>query len=95
MHFGRSTMAIDTIYKSRGNIPRVFLRGCGVPENFIEDNGIRFHGAGFRVLLLLHQLFDAKTRSLPTGSTLICKIKAFVAGSRRTTFMAGARFMSR
>ena len=30
-----STIGIDTIYKSEGNIPEVFLRGCGVPENFI------------------------------------------------------------
>ena len=30
-----STIGIDTIYKSRGKIPVEFLRGCGVPENFI------------------------------------------------------------
>ncbi|NTV67051.1 MAG: toll/interleukin-1 receptor domain-containing protein [Chlorobaculum sp.] len=35
-HEGPSTIGIDTIYKSNGNIPEVFLRGCGVPENFIE-----------------------------------------------------------
>ena len=35
-HDGPSTIGIDTIYKSRGKIPDVFLRGCGVPENFIE-----------------------------------------------------------
>jgi TIR domain/Pentapeptide repeats (8 copies) len=35
-HDGPSTVGIDTIYKSRGKIPEVFLRGCGVPENFIE-----------------------------------------------------------
>jgi hypothetical protein len=32
---GPSTIGIDTIYKSGGKIPEVFLRGCGVPENFI------------------------------------------------------------
>lgn len=36
LHDGPSTIGIDTIYKSRGKIPDVFLRGCGVPENFIE-----------------------------------------------------------
>ncbi len=36
VHQGPSTIGIDTIYKSRGKIPDVFLRGCGVPENFIE-----------------------------------------------------------
>ena len=35
-HDGPSTIGIDTIYKSRGKIPEVFLRGCGVPENFIQ-----------------------------------------------------------
>ena len=35
-HLGPSSIGIDTIYKSRGRIPEVFLRGCGVPENFIR-----------------------------------------------------------
>jgi hypothetical protein len=34
-HLGPSTIGIDTIYNSKGNIPEVFLRGCGVPEDFI------------------------------------------------------------
>lgn len=34
-HIGPSSIGIDTIYKSRGNIPEKFLRGCGVPEDFI------------------------------------------------------------
>ena len=35
-HTGPSSIGIDTIYKSQGQIPEVFLRGCGVPENFIR-----------------------------------------------------------
>ena len=35
-HLGRSTIGIDTIYKSQGKIPESFLRGAGVPEIFIE-----------------------------------------------------------
>ncbi|WP_167599285.1 toll/interleukin-1 receptor domain-containing protein [Chlorobaculum sp. 24CR] len=35
-HKGPSTIGIDTIYASNGNIPEVFLRGCGVPDNFID-----------------------------------------------------------
>jgi hypothetical protein len=35
MHQFPSTIGIDTIYKSKGNIPELFLRGAGVPENFI------------------------------------------------------------
>jgi len=34
-HRGPSTIGIDTIYKSKGNIPEACLRGCGVPEDFI------------------------------------------------------------
>ena len=32
---GPSIIGIDTIYRSKGNIPEVFLRGCGVPKDFI------------------------------------------------------------
>jgi len=35
-HFGPSTIGIDTIYRSKGNIPGAFLRGAGVPEHFIS-----------------------------------------------------------
>lgn len=34
-HLGPSTVGIDTIYRSKGEIPEVFLRGAGVPEPFI------------------------------------------------------------
>jgi uncharacterized protein YjbI with pentapeptide repeats len=34
-HIGPSSIGIDTIYRSGGNIPEVFLRGAGVPEDFI------------------------------------------------------------
>jgi len=36
-HFGPSTIGIDTIYRSGGNIPEEFLRGAGVPEPFIAN----------------------------------------------------------
>ena len=39
IHRGPSTVGIDTIYKSRGKIPEVFLRGCGVPDEFIAYIG--------------------------------------------------------
>lgn len=35
-HEASSTIGIDTIYKSEGNIPDIFLRGCGVPDQMIE-----------------------------------------------------------
>jgi uncharacterized protein YjbI with pentapeptide repeats len=36
VHLGPSTVGMDTIYKSGGKIPEVFLRGCGVPNEFID-----------------------------------------------------------
>ena len=36
-HLGPSTIGIDTIYRSAGEIPEVFLRGAGVPEPFIAN----------------------------------------------------------
>jgi hypothetical protein len=35
-HIAPSTIGIDTIYLSMGKIPAQFLRGAGVPDNFIE-----------------------------------------------------------
>jgi len=35
-HSGPSSIGIETIYKSKGQIPEIFLRGCGVPDIFIE-----------------------------------------------------------
>src|SRR5262249_34466216 len=34
-HYGPSTIGIDTIYKSKGQIPEIFLRNAGVPDPFI------------------------------------------------------------
>lgn len=36
-HAGPSSIGIDTIYLSQGNISELFLRGAGVPEAFIEN----------------------------------------------------------
>ena len=38
-HSGPSTLGIDTILRSSGKIPDAFLRGCGVPEEFIAYIG--------------------------------------------------------
>ncbi len=35
-HSAPSSIDIDTIYKSKGKIPEVFLRGCGVPDKMID-----------------------------------------------------------
>jgi len=33
---GPSIVGVDTLYKSKGQIPLAFLRACGVPENLIQ-----------------------------------------------------------
>jgi len=35
LHLAPSWSAIETIYRSKGNIPQAFLRGVGLPDNFI------------------------------------------------------------
>jgi TIR domain/Pentapeptide repeats (8 copies) len=35
-HLGPSTIGIDTLFRSKGNIPEAFLRGCGVHDALIE-----------------------------------------------------------
>ena len=39
VHHRSSIIGIDTIYRSHGKIPLAFLRGAGVPDNFIEYMG--------------------------------------------------------
>lgn len=44
-HFSPSTIGLNTLYQSAGKIPEAFLRGCGIPDDFItfipEHFGIR------------------------------------------------------
>jgi hypothetical protein len=35
-HGGPSTVGVDALVRSRGRIPEAFLRGCGVPEAWID-----------------------------------------------------------
>ena len=51
IHIGPSIVGVETIYRSKGNIPEAFLRGCGVPDELIVNaralatarNPIRFY----------------------------------------------------
>ena len=36
IHIIPSTIGVDTLFKSQGKIPEIFLRGAGVPEGFIS-----------------------------------------------------------
>ena len=38
-HQGPSTIGVDTIYRSKGKIPEVFLRGAGLPDEFVAYIG--------------------------------------------------------
>jgi uncharacterized protein YjbI with pentapeptide repeats len=35
LHYGPSYISTDTLYKSKGRVPEIFLRGCGLPESLI------------------------------------------------------------
>jgi hypothetical protein len=35
-HFGPSTIGLDSFFLSKGNISAAFLRGCGVPDIFLQ-----------------------------------------------------------
>jgi hypothetical protein len=41
-HAGPSTLGIDTIYKSGGNLPVEFLRGCGLSDLQIEISSLAY-----------------------------------------------------
>jgi len=43
-HQGPSYIDVQTLIKSKGNLPEDFLRGCGLPDYFIEYNHSLFSG---------------------------------------------------
>jgi uncharacterized protein YjbI with pentapeptide repeats len=60
-HIVPSTIGIDTIYKSKGNIPEVFLRGCGVPEDMIAyARSLRGKTIDFYSCFISHSAQDKK-----------------------------------
>jgi hypothetical protein len=90
---GPSIIGIDTIYKSKGKIPLAFLRGAGVPENFIE-----YMGSLTGKALEFYSCFisySTKDEEFANDSTPIYKIKASAAGSRRTIYKPERSSMSR
>ena len=57
-HEGPSTVGLDTLYKSGGKIPEAFLRGCGVPDDFITFIPSHF---GIRQALQFYSCFISYT----------------------------------
>ena len=80
-HRGPSTIGIDTIYRSQGNIPEAFLRGAGVPDSFIELHAFARRQTPLTTIHALSAI-RARIRRLLNGYMLICKAKVFAAGMR-------------
>jgi len=60
-HHGPSSVGIDTIYKSKGKIPEVFLRECGVPDamiTFIASLAGKPETNRIRLRMMIHDLFN-------------------------------------
>jgi uncharacterized protein YjbI with pentapeptide repeats len=59
VHRGPSSIGIDTIYKSNGNISQTFLRGAGVPDVFITYmKALNFTGIEFYSLFISYSTQD-------------------------------------
>jgi TIR domain len=53
--------SVDTIYKSKGNIPEAFLRGCGVPEDMIAyARSLRGKAIDFYSCFISHSAKDKR-----------------------------------
>ena len=74
-HEGPSTIGIDAIYASGGRIPESFLRGCGVPEEFIAYIGS----------------IRPTTGILPSGCMPTCKPRACAARFAPEEMKAGRK----
>jgi hypothetical protein len=80
-HLGPSSIGIDTIYRSGGNIPEAFLRGAGVPEAFITYmrslvvNPIEYYSCFIS--------YSSKDEELRRSCTGTCKESRCGAGLRR------------
>ena len=67
VHGAPSHIGIDTIYKSGGKIPKVFLRGAGVPDNFIAYIG-SLVGAAFEFYSCFIR-YSTKDQEIASGFT--------------------------
>ncbi len=61
VHRSPSTLGVDCITRSKGNIPEAFLRGCGVPENFITYmKSLTMNPIEFYSCFISHSTSDAE-----------------------------------
>ncbi len=90
-HAGPSTIGIDTIYASKGNISENFLRGCGIPGSFITEmrslvdavDGIQFYSCFIS--------YSAKDEEFARGCMVGCAMRACACGLRRKTCRVARR----
>lgn len=73
-HRGPSTVGIDTVYKSRGNIPEIFLRGAGVPEPFIAN--MRALVAAMEPIQFYSCFISYSTQDTPFAERLYADLRA-------------------
>ena len=80
---GPSNHRYRTIYRSQGKIPEIFLRGAGVPEDFIVymrslvGKAIEFYSCFIS--------YSTKDGDLPGGCTPTFSTKVYGAGLRPKT----------
>jgi uncharacterized protein YjbI with pentapeptide repeats len=77
-HRGPSLIGVETLYKSAGQIPAAFLRGCGVPDSLIAY----VHSLNSKALTSTHvsSRIQKLTTYLANGSTTIYRPREFGAG---------------
>ena len=78
-HSSPSAVDLDTIYRSKGRIPEVFLRGCGIPEDFIVY--MRSLVARPSTSTPVSSAIRAKTMTSPSGFMLTYRQRTSVVGS--------------
>lgn len=84
-HLGPSTIGIDTIYRSGGKIPEVFLRGTGVPEPFIVQMKSLVSAMSPIEFYSCFISYSSKDQELLTGCMPTCKTRVSGAGLHRKT----------
>ena len=82
-HDGPSSIDLSTLYKSQGNIPEIFLRGAGVPENFITYMG-SITGKAFEFYTCFISYTEADD-AFRVGYITTCKGKVCAAGAGAKT----------
>jgi Pentapeptide repeats (8 copies) len=91
-HRGPSTIGVDTIYRSKGKIPEVFLRGAGPTSS--SPTSVPLSAARLSSTPASSAI-RARTRSLLTVCMKACRIKACAAGLRLTMLKAARNSTSR